>query len=59
MCKPILVFSLSLGQAEQHAGAELGHGQLKLEVCKCQVTKIKLQVSVCKQEFVRMMQPKI
>ena len=30
VCKPILVFSLSLGQAEQQAGTELCQAQLKL-----------------------------
>ena len=32
MSKPILVFSLSLDQAEQQAGAELGQAQDKLKV---------------------------
>ena len=32
VCKPILVFSLSLGQAEQQAGAKLGQAELKLKL---------------------------
>ena len=41
VCKPILVFSLSLSQAEQQAGAELCQAQVKLEVVDEDKVKVK------------------